>query len=469
MPFSKYIFPESFNFGVNPVQIIGDSKGGFDKCAMKKRNVSRKFDDEDFPRKKGYTYLHIITTGAEDTYGPNANGDGWVWDHKTVKASDPKDKDHESMRLDGGLKKYHNDRFENHGEVFKEHVTRRQGAKPSGYVVKAAVNDEMRRGELIIAVDNNLWSEELDKKDKGGNIYFSIGADVPRDVCSICLNSASKRSEYCDHVKHHLLELTDDGSRVYTYNDTPMFYDISGVATPADQIAFALRDLTEGHSKSASMKIPSFRNVIGKQAVYKKLAVLSKRIPAMSVDDPLVEACSCDHEAENCMLDKVLGMYDTREILDALNRKGVLLSPEGLFRVLAEDTLDPSAKFTLLSTHDSDLDLCGIFDKILSSVEDVEDHSYDLDEIPSFSMLNMIEPFMTDLSLREEPVRTRSIRITISTKKKDKEGHSKEASISKRAASVLAKEYGKYVASFVDSYRGNSAELAICKIASIVR
>ena len=464
MSLSKYIYPESFNLGMSPVGLVGDSKAGFDKQALKKRKAPREFEDLDFPKKPGYSYLHIITTGADDTYGPNANGDAWTWDYKTVKAPEPKDKDHKLVRLGGGLKEYHNEGFEKHSDVFKEHVTKRQGAKPSGYIVKAAVNEPMRRGELIIGVDNDAWANELQKKASGGNIYFSIGADVPHDTCSICHNQATKRSEYCDHVKNHLLELTKTGSRVFTYNDKPSFYDISGVANPADSIAFALRDAgTMG--KSASLRIPALGNTpMGKTAVYRKLAAISKRIPAMTTDDPLVEACSCDHSAEDSLLHKLLSIYDTREVMDGLNRKGILLSPEGFFKVLAADAPDEDTKTILLSTKDGDLDLSDIFDTILDSPEDLNDHAYDVDEIPDMGMLNLIDRFVPMLSIHEEPVRVRSTKITITVKPKQH----KEAHITKAASQILAKEYGKYVASFVNSYKGNTEEMAIRKIASIV-
>ena len=463
MPISKYIVPEGLDVGMDAVSMVGDSKSGFNKQALKKRKASMEFSDIEFPRKPGYAYLHIITTGAEDTYGPNANGDAWTWDYKTVHAPEPKDKDHVSLRLDGGLKKYHNEGFEKHSDVFKEHVTKRQGAEPSGYIVKAAVNEPMRRGELIIGVDTNKWAKELQKKASGGNIFFSIGCDVPKDTCGICLNQATKRSEYCDHVKNHLLELTKKGPRVFTYNDAPKFYDISGVANPADAIAFALRSM-DTIDKSASLHIPALNGApLTKEAVYKKLAVISKRIPAMAMDDPLVEACSCDHEAEDCLLKKVMGMYDTREILDGLNRKGILLSPEGFFKLVSEDVDTDTLKDTLLSIKDEDLDLKDIFDTILNSEEDLEDESYDVQEVPDMGMLNIIDRFVPMLSIHEDPVKVRSMSITIKVKKPN----SKKAHLIKQASDVLSKEYGKYVASFVSSYRNNKEEMAIRKIASM--
>lgn len=41
---------------------------------------SSAFDDQldSLKPEKGYTYLHVITTGAGEQYGPNRNGDYWV-------------------------------------------------------------------------------------------------------------------------------------------------------------------------------------------------------------------------------------------------------------------------------------------------------------------------------------------------------------------------------------------------------
>ena len=58
----KAVYPDSFDYGVPAVELIGHYSKGLDKTAMDKRASAFTKDDMDFPRKKGYRYLHIITT-----------------------------------------------------------------------------------------------------------------------------------------------------------------------------------------------------------------------------------------------------------------------------------------------------------------------------------------------------------------------------------------------------------------------
>jgi hypothetical protein len=63
---------------------------------------------------------------------------------------------------------------------------------------------------------------------------------IKHDVCTICGNFASKKSEYCDHIKHNITALTKSGHRVGMINDHMIFFDISRVRVPADRIAYSL-------------------------------------------------------------------------------------------------------------------------------------------------------------------------------------------------------------------------------------
>lgn len=75
-------------------------------------------------------------------------------------------------------------------KVYQEHQTEREGAKASGFVKAARYNHNMHRGELLIAVDTDKWRRRLDKKANGQDIFLSIGAELPFDICSVCHNKA---------------------------------------------------------------------------------------------------------------------------------------------------------------------------------------------------------------------------------------------------------------------------------------
>lgn len=69
----KQVLPETFNFGVPSVELIGVGSKGLDKTAMEKRASA--FDDvlDKIEKKPNRTYLHVITTGAFEKYGANNN------------------------------------------------------------------------------------------------------------------------------------------------------------------------------------------------------------------------------------------------------------------------------------------------------------------------------------------------------------------------------------------------------------
>lgn len=180
----KEILPESFDFGVPSVELIGVGSKGLDKTAMVKRASA--FDDilDKIEKKANRTYLHVITTGAFEKYGPNANCDAWNGDSFTHTCPHPENSKTATITFDKGLSKYHDSTYMN-GAVYQEHKTKREGVDPSGEIICARYNPEMQRGELLIAVDTEKWSDRLNKKANGQDIYLSIGADVPYDTCFV--------------------------------------------------------------------------------------------------------------------------------------------------------------------------------------------------------------------------------------------------------------------------------------------
>lgn len=438
---NKQVFPDSFDYGMPSVELIGHYSKGLDKTAMDKRASAFTADDLQFEHKPGYKYLHIITTGGMEKWSANANGDAFNYDVIEVTFPETGKK----RVLDGGLKKYHNKEYQSkNAAVYKEHKTKRNGAEPSGYIVKAACNDNMCRGELIIGVDENKWRRELQKKANGGNIYFSMGCDVKSDICAYCGNEAHTREEYCDHAKHHLGALTKEGSRICVYNEAPHFYDISGVACPADKIAFALSEV--GASKTASMhyNVPSVFGIphSSKVAAALKIAEMEKRVPAQVTDD-LEDACCCEEAEEEIV--KKLKDYRADEVLDALHRKGIMLGPKAFYELIASDTDDPE-KITEV-TKDIKIDPEQVFFEIDNEdcpfCSELQDSSYDMEQIPDLGIMGMIDKFLPMLSSNPEAVRNRTIQITITKRANNRQTFVKEAS------DYVSMDYAKYATAFV--------------------
>ena len=152
---NKQVLPESFDFGMPSVEIVNVGSKGLDKTAMVKRASA--FDDilDKIEKKANRTYLHVITTGAFERYNSNANADSYNGHEMDWEFPYPEDDMHKTAHFDGGLSKYHNETYMKDGAVYQEHQTKTAGVQPSGEIVAARYNEDMERGELLIAVDND--------------------------------------------------------------------------------------------------------------------------------------------------------------------------------------------------------------------------------------------------------------------------------------------------------------------------
>ena len=453
----KQILPEGFDFGVPSVELIGMGSKGLDKCAMVKRASA--FDDvlDKLEKKANRTYLHVITTGASEYYNQNLNGDMWPETSHDVKFTDPEDPKRTHEVTDGGLKKYHDMSYMKDGAVYQEHQTKRAGVDPSGEIVAAKYNDDMHRGELIIAVDTNKWASRLQKKASGKNIYLSIGASVPRDLCPTCGRSAKTASQHCDHFTKMRGMVLDNGDRVGVINDAPNFYDISGVDVPADKIAFVLQKVASGATtKEASVQAITefgYRPAMlytKSAAILDKLSKMEKRISAM-VDDGNADVYMDDPKAQKDFLLRVEN-YPSEEIIDNCSRKGILLSPGMLFSIMGKDCEDDANKAILLSCDD---DCCGDCSSMMEELAEDEDKNselldgaFDNHVVPDLRLDDILEKFMPEFGCTNPAVNAKIIRITIT--QRPKRSQDKEASFNKNAQEALRRTYARYLISFAE-------------------
>ena len=180
----KTIIPNSEDLrGQSPVEILRFSSRGLDKTAsMQKRAAAFQEELKDLKPEKNKAYLHVITTGAYETYGSQRNNDAWNQDYMTIHPPLAKQASYKQVKLDGGLKKYHKTYLQK-AAVYQQHQT---DQKPSGMVKAAIYNDNMHRGQLLIQVDVDMWAPRLQKRASGQDIYLSVGASMDHDVCSAC-------------------------------------------------------------------------------------------------------------------------------------------------------------------------------------------------------------------------------------------------------------------------------------------
>jgi hypothetical protein len=418
----------------------------------------------DIKPEKGHSFIHLITTGAGEYYGANNNAD---WFNKSAhEFTFPEALGRKSRMLDGGLEKFHNT-FTKYGAVYREHFNSKKGAKPLGAVVAEAYNPAMNRGELIVKLANDEWADDLQKLARDEPIFFSMGCGVPFDICSMCGNEAPTRKQYCQHLRYNKLGISKEGHQVFAINDQPHFHDISRVVVPADRIAFGLRkvagqamsvDAVYESEDPAAIWIPaSMVSKIGsrieakKAAILEKLSNIEKRIivEGTTPDEDDLSLAFGEPPCPGSATEDVekVDQYPTDEVIGELNNSKALLPPKTFVRIVMGKSGDD-----VPGLEDLPDALRSIFSELHDSgdVEVISDGSYDKEASGRYPSLSLAtKNLASELSLEDEPIRRKVVRIAITGKPE----YLKQASLVKKEVSAetryLAKEYAKYQLSFL--------------------
>lgn len=415
--------------------------------------------------KPDHAYIHLITTGAMETYGSNNNGDGYNEKEATLTASEPKPGGPKSITLDGGLKKYHNKTYEKEGGVYIEHNNSKKGYKPSGDVVKALYNDDMHRGEVIVALPVDKWRDDIQKIATGVPVYFSQGSSVPYDICSVCLHKAASHNDRCEHIQFNLMGMDKEGNQAIMINDSPTFHDISKVKSPAEAIACGLRKVAA--MNKAGMEIDQYLyqeslkarmtesdldkyaegKVKDKLTILKKLAKLEKELPMKANGQIKSMSISFKLPADDKekVIDKLKGL-DLADLFKVFKDEDLMLTP-GCFHGILTGNSEKVPKEASFRNA-----LKGVFNRVLAdnNLEGfLKDATYSTERasrFPERRLLKAAEEVKKDLSLDEEAVRYRMILYDNFGDKTASE--SKQTGFNK-AADYLAREYAKYQLSFL--------------------
>ena len=184
------------------------------------------------PTDDRYVGIHLTALGDEETYGPNRNQDSF-----------PKE----------ACVRYH-DTFVKHGHVFSHHHNDAEKDEILGAIKASAYNEKMARVELFIWADKDKAKEGLDTLEKTGECAFSMACRVPWDECSICgaHRKNSQDPNMCDHIRHGLGKVAENGKVAFMRNVLPDFFDISFVPRPADRIAYSLK-VASGEAMTSEM------------------------------------------------------------------------------------------------------------------------------------------------------------------------------------------------------------------------
>lgn len=399
------------------------------------------------------------------SHNSNANGDAYPEDSR--KEYFPLTKT--ARQLDGGLKKYHNTYME-FGGVYHNHNNSKKGFDKQGEVVFEQYNEPMHRGQLIIKIADDLrdektgkfvWHDVIEKLANEQPVLFSQGSSVAADTCSVCGNKATKRSEYCDHIKFQKHAFHESGKQVYMINDAPMFHDISVVNKPADRIAHALEKVASGEIVDKSfyenegIYVPSSlvdklgtKDEQNRYNLLMKLSEMEKRVPLIADDVKTSLGCAnkLRPEEESEIIDKTKDI-PVEFLLDKLNKSNMCLTPR---------------TFTIIVLNRNPEEVPG-FDSVPELLKNVftemREHG-DQDEVLSDGSYKPVAPLFVPnaedrikslsglLSMDPDAVQNRIIKVTLKGEDKKPE---KTAAEPTAEAGLIAKEYAKYQLSFLAS------------------
>jgi hypothetical protein len=338
----------------------------------------------------------------------------------------------------------------------------------------------MRRGELLIKVQNDKWAPELEKMANGEDPPFSMSCKVPYDICSACLNKAPSRAQYCDHLKDEMGTVKEAGHQIFAINDRPCYFDYSGVFRPADRIAFGLQKVASTGempqefipstmlAEMWGLKVPnsvlydsSPRPVQEKLAAMERLAAMEKQIEARGqLFNPEVDQGVASGSLPEDELDK-LRSVDWNELMGALAQAQVCLPMKDFFRLMLGNKYDSVAG----EMGSAQSLLPGIFSRMLNSGDGVEDVTGTTAYDPATSLMpksvrDVIESVKPSMSLAEGPV---GRRLSITIIRGGSPDGMRKLSADLRAsktAQYMAKQYAAYQLAFSRAQEGAGDGLA---------
>jgi hypothetical protein len=188
--------------------------------------------------RKKYCYTLVNALGAGEYFGSNINADFFPWDALTHEGQD-----------------YGYKTFEYFAHAFQHHKNK-DPSRAFGITVLSVLNHPMKRVELIIKLSREKAKLEgadgiITRIDAGDFPDVSMGCRVPWDVCSICRHKSKTKDDYCEHMRppeelRHIYgpnRILFDGRKIFVYNYTPKFFDISFVFIGADKTAKVMAKL----------------------------------------------------------------------------------------------------------------------------------------------------------------------------------------------------------------------------------
>ncbi len=348
----KIIQPGATKFNEAAVALVPLHSRGVDAHWMEKRASHGVFDRElqkiaDEGGVPGHTVLHVLIVGDSDAYGPNRNFDGFSReDNRTAHTG-----------------------FKDNGHVFKHHKND-DPQKKTGSVLATAHNDDMSRIELLTALDNTKYAEELSAYERGHDIPWSMGSMQNYDVCSLCKHKAPTADDHCYHIQQKLGEVLDDGHVIHMENPKPKYFDASTVMKPADRIGYTLRKVAAengvigGHHLAEMMGVRPWGSI--KQATLMRLASMEKQLSGLTTKNVSTAPAKLSDDTVKALKTACV-RHGTDAVLTHLHSNGRLLSFDDFTQIIVGQN-------KLASAVDIDEDLLtNGFTRLASADDEIED------------------------------------------------------------------------------------------------
>jgi len=222
----KSILPTSWFQDHPAAHLIDVHSRGVDRMQMSKIAASEYVMHMDIKPEKGKSFVHLITTGAGEFYGPNNNADFFNEKEGTITVPEHHRTGREyQKKIDGGLTQYHST-FSKYGGVYREHHNSRKGAKSLGSIELEAYNPAMHRGELVVKLDNDIWADSLNKLASDTPVLFSMGCFLSGTLVTMSDMSQVPIQDVAvgDEVRLHTGESSKvDAIRSLSYDDIEIY------------------------------------------------------------------------------------------------------------------------------------------------------------------------------------------------------------------------------------------------------
>ncbi len=271
-------FADTFPTGELTLQLVLPLRGGRFDVGRVTKHASDALDYiKNVSPEPGKTHLLLLAMGAEETYGPNRNGDGFSEYPVPARGKEATARGERWWVAPGQELTQTYRTFEtNPARSFKHHQNK-DPEKASGYVKRAFWNPRMHRVELLTVIDNEKDAEWVDRVEQGEFPAVSMGCKIKYDVCSRCGNKAPSRAEYCKHALA-MNQVNPDGTKNFVYNPDSDFFDISRVFRPADRIGYTLKKVADAGGRPSADLGDEAETAAKKSAAARKLSEMSKVI-----------------------------------------------------------------------------------------------------------------------------------------------------------------------------------------------